>query len=332
MTVEPLPAVVIKMYKNIPEIVCSGCHDVAKTKPILDCTPLPLASCSKFFIALAVGILHDRGILKFDQLISTWFSGIRAAEGGDQITVHHLLAHISGIPDIYCMPEWKKKWDIELDCELEIISALEKQACLKENILKLGVFDYSNSNYILLGEIIKRSIKTSLAQFIKEEIFEKIGMNNAALGWEGNPDDFPMRSVFIDGEKETDLFTEYRVNALHFDPFYTDGNIFASAQDMASFLNFGGGRSLVKKDTWNFLVKRTSEQSTFACGIREEKLGDTVFYRHFGYWLGFQSAFAFDSQGKNGFFIFDHREIEGRVDKLSNLYDNAVQEVFNSAK
>ena len=137
MTVEPLPAVVVKMYENIPKIVCSGYQDVAKTKPILDCTPLPLASCSKFFIALAVGILHDRGILKFGQLISTWFLGIRAAEGDDHITVHHLLAHNSGIPDIYYLPEWEKKWDSESDCELEIISALEKQACLNENMLKL---------------------------------------------------------------------------------------------------------------------------------------------------------------------------------------------------
>lgn len=64
-----------------------------------------LASLTKYFSAITIHVLVERGLLGYDQPIAVHLDGFRGDEQRERVTLRHLLTHTSGIPDIY--PAWE---------------------------------------------------------------------------------------------------------------------------------------------------------------------------------------------------------------------------------
>ena len=141
---------------------------------IADDTIFDLASLTKVVAtAPSVMLLIERGQVKLDAPAGEYvpeFSG----EGRERITVRHLLTHTSGLkPGLPLKPDWSgHEAAIKLACETVPATAPDAQ------------FRYSDINFILLGEIVRRVSGQTLDRFAKKEIFEPLGMKDTGF----NPD------------------------------------------------------------------------------------------------------------------------------------------------
>jgi uncharacterized protein YbbC (DUF1343 family)/CubicO group peptidase (beta-lactamase class C family) len=91
--------------------------------------------------------------------------------GKSEITIRHLLTHYSGLrPDLDLVPEWS-------GYELGIQKAL-----VDKPVGEPGVkFVYSDINFILLGEIVRKVSGKPLNEFAREQVFTPLGMSESGF-------------------------------------------------------------------------------------------------------------------------------------------------------
>lgn len=133
---------------------------------------LPLASITKQFTSVAILILMEQGQLSLKDPLSKYIADFPR---GNEITLHHLLNHTSGIKSYTNLPELRTKTRLDMTPE-ELISSF-KNLPLEFNPNEK--YDYSNSGYVLLGYIIEKLTGMSYEDFIQKTIFDKLGMKNS---------------------------------------------------------------------------------------------------------------------------------------------------------
>ena len=108
--------------------------------------------------------LVEQGRVRLNDKVTVYLPDYQG--GKSDITLRHLLTHFSGLrPDLDLKPEWS-------GYELGI-----KKALVDKPVTPPGErFVYSDINFILLGEIVRRVSGRPLDQFAKEEIFTPLGM------------------------------------------------------------------------------------------------------------------------------------------------------------
>jgi CubicO group peptidase (beta-lactamase class C family) len=135
-------------------------------------TKFRLGSITKQFTAMATLILQERGKLSVLDSVCKYVENCPAA--WQPVTIHHLLTHTSGIPNMTSFPDFRK-------VKMFPASPLESIAIFKDKPLEFAPgerFNYSNSGYILLGYIVERAAGQPYADFLRENIFKPLGMNN----------------------------------------------------------------------------------------------------------------------------------------------------------
>ncbi len=135
--------------------------------PMTTDTLFDMASITKpVATATSVMILVERGQLKLNQRVSSLLAEF-AANGKDEITVFDLLTHQSGL-----LPDNKlADYADGSEKSFERIGALDLQAPIGTK------FIYSDVNYILLGELVRRVSGQSVHEFSRDHIFQPLGMN-----------------------------------------------------------------------------------------------------------------------------------------------------------
>jgi CubicO group peptidase (beta-lactamase class C family) len=141
-------------------------------------TVFNIASVSKQFTAMAVMILAERGKLGYSDPVSKYIPEF--PEYGRNITIRQLLNHTSGLADytIY----WKEGPRVEHDgirhTSEDILKFLIAQK--RGDFLPDEKWRYSNSGYVLLTLIVGKVTGVPFPQFLKENIFEPLGMKDSA--------------------------------------------------------------------------------------------------------------------------------------------------------
>jgi len=132
-------------------------------------TKFHIASLSKSFTAAAILLLEERGLLHVSDPIATF---IPDYPNGNKITIHQLLTHTSGVPNINDMPEY------------DTITRFPQTPASLVNVFKNKPLDfepgakysYSNSNYNLLAYIIEKVSGQSYGDFITGNILGPLHM------------------------------------------------------------------------------------------------------------------------------------------------------------
>ncbi|RZM20663.1 MAG: class A beta-lactamase-related serine hydrolase, partial [Pedobacter sp.] len=125
-----------------------------------------IASISKLYIAAAVAKMVCNKTLALDKTLAAYLPELsKRIEYADQITLRMLLQHRSGIPDFIDSKDlpWANL-PIETKRFLQLI--LDKSADFKPN----SQYRYSNTNYLLIGNIIDKVLGYSYLEYIKREI------------------------------------------------------------------------------------------------------------------------------------------------------------------
>lgn len=141
-------------------------------------TRFNIASNAKQFTALCILKLVEQNKLNLEDDIRKYlpelYEGIQ-----EKIAISNLLTHTSGIRDVYDL--WALKgqtwWELFID-NADAIELLQSQTDLN---FKPGTeYLYSNSNYILLTEIIKTVTDQKFSEFSKA-LFSELGMQNTSF-------------------------------------------------------------------------------------------------------------------------------------------------------
>ncbi|MBS0613653.1 MAG: beta-lactamase family protein [Proteobacteria bacterium] len=150
----------------------SGLADLDARTPVTPATQFRLASVSKQFTAAALLLLAEQGRLELDDAVRDWLPTLPSATRG--VTLRHLLTHTSGIADFEALIEPER---CEPLSDADVLRLIEREPHLQ---FPPGTrFCYSNTGYILLALVIERAARCRYASFLRERIFEPLGMRHA---------------------------------------------------------------------------------------------------------------------------------------------------------
>jgi CubicO group peptidase (beta-lactamase class C family) len=140
-------------------------------------TVFRIGSITKQFVAAVIMQLEEEGKIKLDEKMTTYLPNYRK-DTGDKVTIFHLLTHTSGIPSYTSIP---KVWTDSLRLKYSLDYLIEK-FCQGDLEFEPGKeYRYNNSGYVLLGKIVEVITGKTLADALKERIFDIAGMVNTGI-------------------------------------------------------------------------------------------------------------------------------------------------------
>ncbi|MDP4150785.1 MAG: serine hydrolase [Bacteroidota bacterium] len=137
-------------------------------------TKFEICSLTKQFTAAAILQLAEEHKLSLDDKLSRYFPGYPK---GDSVTLHMLLNHTSGIANVAITPGYNILHASSLTKD-SIVTLFKKQPY---NFTPGTKWDYSNSNYFLLGYIIEKVTGQPYDAFLLKNVTSKAGLANTAL-------------------------------------------------------------------------------------------------------------------------------------------------------
>jgi CubicO group peptidase (beta-lactamase class C family) len=155
-----------------------GLADMEAHLPATATTNYRLASVSKQFTAASILLLAEDGRLELDDRVRKWLPSLPKA--AERVTIRHLLTHMSGLIDYEdVIPETFKPQLHDAD----VLRLLESQD--RTYFAPGSSYRYSNSGYALLALIVERVSGKTYATFLRERIFQPLGMSNTLAFEEG---------------------------------------------------------------------------------------------------------------------------------------------------
>jgi len=149
----------------------AGLADLSTGTPITTDTRFDIASVSKQFTATAILMLQREGLLTIADPVGNYVDGLPS--WASQVTLDQLIHHTSRIPDY-----WVELDEIDIGFSDAADQALTLAAISRERQLEPGDgYLYSNSNYVLLAEVVARVSGMTLPDFLAERIFVPLGLD-----------------------------------------------------------------------------------------------------------------------------------------------------------
>ena len=142
--------------------------------PITPQTKFRIGSITKQFTASAILKLQEENLLKVTDRLSKFLPDYPR---GDEVTIHHLLTHTSGIHNYTNYPEFAATVETYIEAE-EMIQLFKTD---KFDFDPGEKWSYSNSGYFLLGHIIEKVSGQSLENYLKHHFFDPTGMKNTEV-------------------------------------------------------------------------------------------------------------------------------------------------------
>ena len=142
-------------------------HQVPNTSQ----TKFRIGSITKQFTAAAILQLQDRGQLDVQAPISTYLPDYPQ---GDRLTIHHLLTHTAGIPNLTSFPDY-------LEWMQQPTTLAELMVRFQDLPLEFAPGEqhrYSNSGYVLLTQIIETVSGQTYADYLQTQLLQPLGLEN----------------------------------------------------------------------------------------------------------------------------------------------------------
>jgi CubicO group peptidase (beta-lactamase class C family) len=248
-------------------------------------TKFRIGSLTKGFTAVAILQLEENSLLSVDDKLQKY---IPDYPRGDEITIKHLLTHTSGVPNHTEFEDFNKERRVFGYSILETIETFKNKPF---EFTPGEKFNYSNSNYILLGFIIEHVSKMSYAEYIKQNIFEPLKMNNS--GFE-NPErivkNFAQGYCFKNNEIEKAKFRDMS-NA------HASGALYSTTEDLYIW-----DRALYSEE----LINNKSKEKMF-----------TEFKDNYGFGWGIVNVFNHKMIAHSG-------EIDGSTSNISRFINDDI--------
>jgi CubicO group peptidase (beta-lactamase class C family) len=151
-------------------------------------TYFELASVSKQFTAGAILLLQQDGKLSVGDPLSKYFPGF---PNGNAITLQDLLQHRSGLVDYINFGDYPDFTDayaaFMASGQTNYAAIADRLASFPLRFAPGTAYEYSNSNYLLLGMVVAQVSGEPLGAFLQQRIFGPLGMAQTQQGFPPPP-------------------------------------------------------------------------------------------------------------------------------------------------
>lgn len=191
-SVEPGASVIVSRGEEVVLRKGYGVVNAQTMAPVQPETVFWLGSISKQFAAMALLLLVEEGRVSLSDPITLFFP--EWPRFFSHVSVEHLLTHTSGLRNYSSLSEFEGK---------ELRSAAHILAAIRDRSLSFNPgegWEYSDSNYYLVGLIIERVTGVAYCRFVESRLFGPLGMSRTKCGPGESSDSFA--SGYIRGAEE----------------------------------------------------------------------------------------------------------------------------------
>ena len=252
-------------------------EDGDKTTPA---TNYRLASVSKQFTAAAILLLAEDGRLDLDDPVRRWLPSLPPETAA--VTLRQLLDHTGGLVDYEDLIPPGTTEQLNDNDVLRMLSATSQTYFAPGS-----AYRYSNTGYVLLGLVVERASGYSLPLYLKQQIFQPLGMDHALLYEKGGPEVADRAYGYSEANGQWTRTDQSVTSATR-----GDGGIYSSVEDLAKWdAALYDDRLLSdasRKLAFSPHVKVTGEPYEASYGYGWRITGDTLW--HSGESIGFRNV------------------------------------------
>ena len=293
MARQHIPGVAVGIYKNgkIALVNGYGLSNVELNVPVKPVTIFQSGSVGKQFTSAVIMMLVEEGKIGLDDSLPKYFPDAPASWRG--ITIRELLSHTSGLSE-YASDSLTKPGgplDIRLDfTEAQFVKFIET---LPIEFAPGEGWEYRNTNYLLLGAVIRKVTGKFYGEVLQERIFVPLGMTSTRIISEA--DVIPNRASgyqLVDGKLKNQDWVSPSFNTT------ADGALYFNVLDLANWDAALYGTRLLKQSSldtmWTVAKLKNGQPNAHHYGFAwdvDSVRGHRVM-EHSGSWQGFESFIA----------------------------------------
>jgi CubicO group peptidase (beta-lactamase class C family) len=252
-----------------------GWADMEWSIPNSPTTRFQTASMTKQFTAASILLLEDRGKLRTDDLVKKYLPDAPAS--WDKITIYNLLTHTSGIAGDAAKYEPGTPGRLTFRDKPPDFQPGERMS-------------YSNTGYVVLGYLLERISGQTYADFLQENIFKPLGMNDS--GFDSNVTIIPHRaSGYWPGGDGIENAERTNISGA-----FSAGAIYSTTEDLLRWEEgLFGGKVLTPV---SLRTMTTPFKGDYACGLYVQHVNGHLMIEHSGNGIGFNADMAYYPEDK----------------------------------
>jgi CubicO group peptidase (beta-lactamase class C family) len=286
--------------------------------PLTPASVFYLGSVSKQFTAASIVLAAEQNQLALDDDVRKYLPEL--PEYVRPITLRQMLHQTSGFRDFLDLVFISGRNAADLASPAEILKLIARQKGL--NNVPGDEWVYSNSNYFLLGEVIRRATGKSLAQYAAENIFQPLGMTHT-LFYDDNTLVVPNRVAAYDPGPEATFLVDWSTTY----DIVGGGGLMSSVDDLLAWdRNFYAnklGKGTLPIELQSHGVLNNGNQIDYALGLSLGDYRGLPIVEHNGALFGYHSAYLrFPQQRLSVIVLCNHASAgpEGLARKIADLY------------
>ena len=288
-----IPGLALGVYRN-GEIVKAqgyGLANVELNVPVKPETIFQSGSVGKQFAATAVMMLVEEGKVGLDDAITKYFPG--APDTWNNIKVRNLLSHTSGLAEYESDERTGPSGPFYLRLDFTEDELLKKAEALPFDFQPGEKWSYRNTNYLLLGFLIRKVTGEFYGDYLQERIFKPLGMNATRIISEA--DIIPNRAAgyqLVKGELKNQDWVSPTFNST------ADGALYFTVLDLAKWDAALYTEKLVKKSSLDqmWTVAKLNDgkpnKSNYGFAWTIDQMNGHRVIEHGGAWQGFTTYIA----------------------------------------
>ena len=168
-----IPSASVAVVKG-GKLAYTHAYGLAHIHPDVAATPemrYSIGSVSKQFTAAAILLLQEQGKLSINDVVGKYVPGLTR---GNEVTIRQILSHTSGYQD-YWPEDYLMTPMMKPETAQQILDTWAKKPLDFEPGTK---WQYSNTNFVIAGEIVEKVSGEKLFEFLGEHIFHPLGMKS----------------------------------------------------------------------------------------------------------------------------------------------------------
>jgi len=259
-----------------------GLADRDKQTPATPETRFRIGSVTKQFTAAAILRLAQDDRLSIDDPLAKYFPSY---PGGGKITLRHLLTHTSGLHNYTAHPDFLMR-------VTQPIAPADLVAWFQDDppdFAPGAEFRYSNTNYVLLGQIAEKVAGIPLGDYWQKQFFTPLGMTATGIWRNASPPEHAAQGYsFIDGKLQP---------ALNWDMTWAGGagELYSTTGDLWRWTEaLQGGKVLAPGGLQTMLTETTALKketlTRYSMGLYHSELGGLPTIGHNGGLQGYLAA------------------------------------------
>jgi CubicO group peptidase (beta-lactamase class C family) len=225
-----------------------------------------IASISKQFTAALVLRLYEQGRVDLEASICNYLDNCPSAWGS--VSVRHLLAHNSGIPDYTDFRDFDPRQSTPTT-RAELISRFRNQPLI---FAPGSSYRYSNSGYVLLGQIIENVTGQPYDVVLFNEITGPLGLNDTGYDKSINGSDPRLATGYHSQGRATDLIDASTLDA--------SGGLYSNVDDLFRWDRALREGRMLRADT--LAMMRTPQLKNYGLGVMLNSLAGMRSVHHDG--------------------------------------------------